>query len=35
MSNETSVGRFFECWQTYNERIIEVVRDFTAEGTAS
>jgi hypothetical protein len=28
---ETSVGRFFEGWQTYNERIIEVVRDLSAE----
>lgn len=31
MSAETSVGRFFEGWQTYNERIIEVVRDLSGE----
>jgi uncharacterized damage-inducible protein DinB len=26
-----SVGQFYEGWQTYNERIIEVVRDLSAE----
>jgi uncharacterized damage-inducible protein DinB len=31
MSTETSVGWFFEGWQTYNKRISEVVRDLSAE----
>lgn len=32
MSNEdTSVRRFYEGWHTYNERIVEVVRDLSAE----
>jgi len=26
-----SVGQFYEGWQTYNERIVEVVRDLSAE----
>jgi uncharacterized damage-inducible protein DinB len=34
MSNETSVGQFFDGWQIYNERIIEVVRDLSAEELA-
>ena len=33
-SNETPVGRFYEGWQTYNERIVEVVRDLSAEQLA-
>ena len=31
MRTETSVGRFYEGWHTYNERITEVVRDLSAE----
>jgi uncharacterized damage-inducible protein DinB len=31
MYTETSVGPFFEGWQTYHERIIEVVRDLSAD----
>jgi len=32
MSNsENSVGRYYEGWQIYNERIVEVVRDLSAE----
>ena len=30
MRTETSVGRFYEGWHTYNERITEVVRDLSA-----
>ena len=30
-SADYSVGQFYEGWQTYNERIIEVVRDLSAE----
>ena len=28
---DTLIGQFYEGWQTYNERIVEVVRDFSAE----
>jgi uncharacterized damage-inducible protein DinB len=28
---DNSVGQFYEGWQTYNERIVEVVRDLSAE----
>lgn len=28
---DTSVGRFYDGWQIYNERIIEVVRDLSAD----
>lgn len=31
---DTSVGRFYEGWQIYNERIVEVVRDLSAEELA-
>jgi len=32
MSNsDTSTTRFYEDWQIYNERIVEVVRDLSAE----
>jgi uncharacterized damage-inducible protein DinB len=31
---EPPVGRFYEPWQTYNQRIIEVVGDFTDEQLA-
>jgi len=32
MSNPNdSVGRFYQGWQTYNERIVEVVRDLSAQ----
>jgi hypothetical protein len=24
---DTSIGRFYEGWQIYNERIVEVIRD--------
>jgi uncharacterized damage-inducible protein DinB len=30
-SADYSVGQFYEGWQTYNERIIEVVRELSAE----
>ena len=30
MSNsDTSIGRFYEGWQIYNQRIVEVVRDLS------
>ena len=29
--SDNSVGRFFEGWEVYNERIVEVVRDLSAE----
>jgi uncharacterized damage-inducible protein DinB len=31
---ETPVGRFYEGWQTYNERIVEVVQHLSAEQLA-
>jgi len=31
-SHDKSIGRFYEGWQTYNERIVEVVRDLSVEG---
>ena len=32
MSNsDTSIGRFYEGWQIYNQRIVEVVRDLSTE----
>jgi hypothetical protein len=32
MSNlDTSIGRFYEGWQIYNERIFEVIRDLSAQ----
>lgn len=31
---DASIGRFYEGWQTYNERIVEVVRDLSAEELA-
>jgi hypothetical protein len=32
MSNlDTSIGRFYEGWQIYNERIVEVIRDLSAQ----
>jgi hypothetical protein len=35
MSNsDKSVGRYYEGWHIYNERIIEVVRDLSAEELA-
>jgi uncharacterized damage-inducible protein DinB len=30
-SSDTSVARFYEGWQIYNERIVEVVRDLSAK----
>ena len=33
-SSATSVGRFYEGWHTYNERIVEVVRDLSLEDLA-
>jgi uncharacterized damage-inducible protein DinB len=33
-TSDPSVGRFYEGWQTYNERIIEVVRDLSTEELA-
>jgi uncharacterized damage-inducible protein DinB len=30
-NSDVSVGRFFEGWQIYNERIVEVVRGLSAE----
>jgi uncharacterized damage-inducible protein DinB len=29
--SDSSISRFFEGWQTYNERIVEVVRDLSPE----
>jgi hypothetical protein len=29
--SDSSVGRFYEGWKIYNERIVEVVRDLSAE----
>ena len=31
-SPESSVGRFYDGWHIYNERIVEVVRDLSPEG---
>jgi hypothetical protein len=32
MSNlDTSIGWFYEGWQIYNERIVEVIRDLSAQ----
>src|SRR6266550_2741655 len=30
-SSESSIGRFYEGWQIYNERIVEVVSGLSAE----
>jgi uncharacterized damage-inducible protein DinB len=30
-SSDASVGRFYQGWQTYNERIVEVVRDLSVQ----
>jgi uncharacterized damage-inducible protein DinB len=29
--SEASIGRFYEGWQMYNERIVEVIRELSAE----